>query len=634
MAILLASVNAIGEEVKLDVSANRGNIYLGESINLTVKVSGMRNPPEPDLSAMKNCKITLLGSRTENYQYITIINNRTTKVSFIGRVLTYQITPSAGGTFTAGPVKLNIGGRTISQKGPTIEVAGMEEQDDVFVTISASRESVLVDEPFEITLSIAIKRLKGRYAGADPLDPGDPPTLTVAFLDVKPIDGLEPPDINRLLQKHLVSQRKQPGFAVNNYTLRNDPSIFNSMFNFDDFMNVRKAKFIFDRHEVEKNGRAYFEYRLSLLYVPKEEGNYTFGPAEYKGKTVVKVDAGGHITSKHIFAIGPAYTVRVVPPPEEGRPPSFIGAIGTNLTVEASLDTQTCNVGDPLTLTLSVSGDFSVANIYPPTLSMQADITRNFRIYEDTVQSVTKDNGKEYVYTIRPIRSGTIELPPIEVSYYDAAERRYRTVRTKPIPVRANEIVEIAEVNIIDTSTNRVTLGAGPASDDILVPAPVNMDISGAGPDSLEPRKWHLIMALLGPLSCLLSFTIRSVRRYTVRNETAVRQRKAAERARDRLSQAAKPIPRSSATVPRAIFDALMGYLADRFDVPEAGLTPADAERLLREKVKEPELAERFCKVLERNFNTGYVEKRSVEYDLSEDIRNALAILKEVDAVI
>jgi len=629
----LISLNASAGEIKMDISVDRHHIYLGEFVNLTVKVSGTRSPSEPDLSAIRDAKVDFLGSQEQNYASVTIINHRVRRKSFVGRIFTYQVKPMAAGAFTVGPISLYLAGKVISQSGPTIDVAGLEEQDDVLISVGASRESVLVDEPFEITLSIAIKRLKGRYAGADPLDPGEPATIQVPFLDDKPIDGLKTPDIGKLLREHLVSRRNHPGFAINQYTLRNDPFGFGSMFDFDDLTRARKAKFMFDKRQVEKNGQAYVEYSLKLVYVPKEEGSYTFGPVEYKGKTVVDVDAGGHIIGKHIFTIGPATIVRVVPPPEAGRPPSFIGAIGSNLVVDASLDTQTCNIGDPLTLTLKISGDISMENIYPPSLSKQTDLTRDFRIYEDTVQTVTKDGSKEYTYTIRPTKAGTLELPPINVSYYDAGDRQYKIVNTKPIPVRANEAVEIAEISIIDTVTNRLTLSAQPDEDNF-IPAPVTMDLTGAEPKRLSPNRWHLIVIVLGPFSCFLSLMIQYARNVTARRTATGRRRQAIERARRRLTETDLQVSQQPDTVPRAVFDTFRGYLADSFNIQEAGLTPSDARRLLQEHVQDQEVTEQFCTILERHFNAGYVGDGGEDRDLSKDIKRARVVLEKMELLI
>ena len=64
------------------------------------------------------------------------MNGRVTKDSFSGRIFTYEIRPSQAGRFVAGPVKLNIDGRTFMQAGPVIEVVGVAKQEWAVLSIS------------------------------------------------------------------------------------------------------------------------------------------------------------------------------------------------------------------------------------------------------------------------------------------------------------------------------------------------------------------------------------------------------------------------------------------------------------------------------------------------------------------
>ena len=69
----------------LDVSVNRDQIYLGESVLLTVKVSDARGASEPDLSALRDCTIESLGSRGESRSSISFINAGIPPASYISR---------------------------------------------------------------------------------------------------------------------------------------------------------------------------------------------------------------------------------------------------------------------------------------------------------------------------------------------------------------------------------------------------------------------------------------------------------------------------------------------------------------------------------------------------------------------
>jgi hypothetical protein len=276
-ALGLLCASAYAQQLDMQLSLDRKHIYLGESFNLTAKVTGSRKRLDLDLSRIRNCTIRQLESHDTSRSRIVVVNNRIHRESFVGREYKYAITPLNPGAFTAGPVVLVSNKKTISRDGATIEVTGIEKQSLVNIDILSSRETVLVDEPFTITLSIALKQLPGSAIHLDPLDPRTPPMLEVPWLNLRPIPGLHAPEIKDILQKHLQQRSNKPAFHINDFTLTQRPSLFPIAHASD------KARFSLPRSSTKKNGQGFFDYTLSFTYVPREEGSYTFG----RHKTVI-----------------------------------------------------------------------------------------------------------------------------------------------------------------------------------------------------------------------------------------------------------------------------------------------------------------------------------------------------------
>lgn len=627
IALSILCSAAFADDVKLEVSANRDRVYLGESVILTVRVGGATDPPAPDTSQVRDARVSLLGSRGENWSKTTIVNGKMTRSSFSGRIFTYEFTPTTSGTVTAGPITVEIEGRKLAAAGPAIHVSEIEEQDIVILRVLSSRNSVLVDEPFQVTLSVAIRALPGRYAESDPLDPTAPPSLNVPYLDGRPIDGLEAPDIHAMLQAKFERRPELAGFNVNDLATRRDPFDFNSIFDMDDVMGRRKAKFRFDRQKITLKGEPYFEYRFTVEYMPKKEGDYTFGPAVFKGRAAESA-TGEDVRGRDFFAVGPACTIRVVPPPEEGRPPTYIGAIGTNLLVETSLDTQTCNVGDPLTLTLRVSGNVSLDNLRPPDLSLQSLLARDFKVYGEPVRTATRGGAREYVYTVRPTTAGTIELPSIELSYYDTRTRAYNTSRSKPIPVRANEVAQVGYEIVIDASAGDLpdAESGGP-----LVAAPMDVDPAGARPCPIGPAPWHTAAVILGPLAYSLAIVVRRVRRRSPARQSAKRRRGAAAAATAKILSLDTSPGRDPEEIRRALSIALARYSGDRFGVASSSLTPADTKAVLLDAGIPEETAEEFRAVFDRAFRAAYSRDAEERAGPSGDCREACRLIEEIE---
>ncbi len=582
----------------LTVTASRDRVYLGESFLLEVRVEGADNPGAPDLSAIQNATTELLGSQSSSQYTVVIVNGKMRREGFSGRVFTYKVTPAAEGSLAAGPITARVNGSLVTASGPMITVTGVTRQDLVIASVNASRSTVLVDEPFEIQIKLRIKGLPSPHQEVEPLFPADPPHIEAAFLGGQEIDGLKGPNFEKLLNDHLVPQN-QPGFTLNEYTTRADPFDFGQMMN----MQGRPARFKLESKKGVQAGQSYWEYTLTVPYAPLTEGSYTFGPLLFKGSVPVEVKADGTASAQPIFAVGPAAMVRVIPPPEENRPDSYIGAIGSNLMVEASLDAQTCNVGDPLKLTLSLSGAIQMRNIAPPKLSLQPTLLERFEVYDDSVQTLKQNDQRQYVYTLRPRQAGSFELPPVEVSYYDVALRRYQTVRSLSIPLKVRQATEITALQIIGGSTN---VGAQFRREMELAmrPAGIRMGQVGAEPalllGNLRPLVFYAGMGPIGFLVCLLGVWIR---RQAPGFKRAQRQRQAFTRAKMAIQFVGQG---GGGNEHGTICSVMRNYLADRFDVHADALTPAEAESLLLVQGLPYDLAKRFAGMMQRHFDASF----------------------------
>jgi len=631
-AALSFTISTHAADMTMDVTANRQNIYIGESVVLTVKVSGLdSNAIEPDLSAITNCNIRLLDTHSSSYSSIVFVNGKMTKEGFSGRTLTYELAPLSIGTFIAGPVRLTVNGKTISANGPSITVTGVEQQDYVTLSVKASRDAVLVDETFDIFFSITVKRLPGQFADIDPLAPNEPPLLNIPFLEMAPIQGLETPNIEQFLKNHLVHRNDAPGFSINKYTTRSDPMDFMSFFNMGQNLE-RKARFIFDKAATNINTSSCFNYMFKLSYTPKEEGSHTFGPVTFKGPIVVGVDTSNRGIMKPIFAVGSAATVRVIPPPEKDRPLTYISAIGSNVVIDATLDAQTCKVGDPLKLSIGISGNIRLDNVSAPSLNVQTNLTKDFKIYEDTVQTAAKDGKKIFTYTVRPTTAGTLEFPPVEISYFNSLSRSYQTARSQPIPVRANESQEIVAANIIETVTNKTVIARKGTQQESQVIAPIDVNPEGAIPDPITLETWEKIILVSSPILYILVATGALI---TKRRKLVLKEKKREIVIRQALSMLRECLTMTqhdaAYNANEVLCSAIRKYLSARFGSVEVAITPQDAKDLLYANGIEASASLALCAILEKSFNAAYSSLKSNHVNSADDCRQAITVIENIE---
>ncbi len=578
-----SACSARAQSLSLAVRPDRDRIYLGESFNLHVTVNGADDGVEaPDLSAFAGgAETVFLGSQSNSRRSVSIINGRFSQEAVLARTFVFQVRPRHEGLFATGPVTLRHGGRTLSAAGPPVTVTGITRQSVVAGALAASATAALVDEPFRITLSLVLAPLPPPYHDVEPVHPERPPRLEAAFLDLAEIKGLKQPDLRAILSDRArAAAGRIPAFHINDYT--RDGFDMGNLFSFD--MGPRPIRFRFEPARENRGGTNVWVYSLGLDYTPQAEGDYTFGPLIFKGPVLTGVDPGGSGRLEEIFAVAPAVTVRVTPPPEEGRPEWFVGAVGRGLAARAALDAAVCKVGDPLTLTLDVTGAISLSNLRPPLLGLQEELVRDFRIYDNSVATAAINGGKRFTWRVRPLRAGTLEFPPVRLAYYDTAARAYVTVATAPIPVQARPTTQVVSDDP-ETGGSRLAL----RSDDAPRPAAITL---AAEPSPLLPPARLAAAALAGgPAALLAALAGRFVWRRRRALRLAVRRRGAAARARRLLAAAGGPA---------AVAGTLRGYLAERLDTPGRSLTPPEAARLLAARGLAPEQAAAWQALLER----------------------------------
>ncbi|MFI5229273.1 MAG: BatD family protein [Gemmatimonadales bacterium] len=124
-----------------------------------------------------------------------------------------------------------------------------------------------------------------------------------------------------------------------------------------------------------------------------------------------------------------------VEPPSAGRPLDYGGAVG-NLRVAAHLDTNETRVGDPLLLTVRVSGTGNVKLLPRPPVgvSWATLVNGDERVQVDTTARRIA-GSKEFDWVLTPRIAGELDVPPIHYSFFNPESRRYETTATRPAHV-------------------------------------------------------------------------------------------------------------------------------------------------------------------------------------------------------
>ncbi len=593
MLVLLAGtwMPAFAAEPEVIVEIERPEIYEGESVLYRVTLNHVENPSPPELKGFDNFKITSLGEESLNSTSITIINGVRRETIRRGRQYNYRLTPKKDGVLRIPAPTARVGNQVLKGRALTLRVIAPEDQDAVLLEITADRTSVYPMQPFTVTLNVAVKELPAPHAARSPLGvQSSPPVLIVPWLSDNELpEGLEPKtDWRRLLQS-LVS-RRGTGFQINNI---GQSSIF-SLFEQETTAFEPKPR---RTRRADKAGKqvGYWEYAFPRTFIPRKVGRYEFGPVTLKGTFASGVEAD-RLLGERVYAVAKSIPVTVKNVPDEGRPGSFIGAVGVFKFASELTPTQ-ARVGDPMTLTLVLSGQGTLEDAFAPDLTRIPEIAANFKTYDPTQE--TKGNSRRFTYSLRPLRAGIKMFPAVPVSFFDVKRERYVTVTSKPIPVRIEKAEQFSDDQIVSVPN------AAPSGSATLEESQGGIFANDSDWKSLRNENVHAgrwAVAWFGMIGgyLLATVVIGHVGRLHA-DPALVRRRGAAARARSAMKQALAELHLSQDhTACKGLRSAVIGLIADVTDTPEEGVTPRDARERLNDVGAPEELAEATCQFLER----------------------------------
>lgn len=407
-----------GRAVTVKAVVEKQEVYVGESFLLQIQVEGEDAPLEPDLSGLQDFTVQQRGGQQNNSESISIVNGQMSRVSRRGYIFNFSLTPNRAGVLDIPALGVVVDGETHLTSPLTVRAREVAENDDFKLRLSVSRENCYVNEPVILTVKWYIGRdVKGfdfnlplladeRFVFADlpPEDQGGKRELitvpmatgnVTAWKDREKLDGTESLTVS--FRKIMIPQvdgrlRLARGTvncqAVVGYQQGRSRSPFDDIFNNDFFGR--------SRNEV-----------LQTFITPSNE-----------------------------------ISLQVKPLPLAGQPPAFTGLVGV-YRLEAEAEPLTVNVGDPITLRLSVSGPPYLDNVTLPPLKSYEVLARNFKIPAEMAPGEVQGTVKRFVQTIRANNPAVGEIPALSLDYFNPENGRYEVARSAVIPltVRAARVV-------------------------------------------------------------------------------------------------------------------------------------------------------------------------------------------------
>jgi hypothetical protein len=554
-------------------AVERTDPFVGEPFVFQIQVSGSEHPEQPDLSHVKDFAVAFRGGQQNSRRSVTIINGRVTEDVQEGYFFSYELTPKREGRLIIPSVTVISNGRSTRTNPVVINARKPVETEDFKLRMSLSKDHCYVGEPVVLTVTWFIGKDVRDYRFTLPLLNDD----TFRFAD---------PEVDR-----------QSG---------------NKLYRIP----VGDSEAIGVQGRGWEGGKEYATITFQKVLIPVGSGNVTIEPATVSCSALTGYErqrslfdddffgsdffgTGRRGVYKSVVVPSNALDLRISDLPMKGRPSNFAGHVG-EYRIETQATPTDVNVGDPITLILSLSGPDFLEHVELPPLNEQLRLARDFKIPKERATAEILGKSKVFTQTIRALRADVKEIPSIELPYFDTVKGTYRVARSEPIPLKVNKTriitaLDAEGVDALESPGSEIeTWTKGIAFNYEDMEALVNQ--------RLTPLSWFRsplwLCLFVGPPLCyvLLLSGVALIRK---RNADPMKAR--ARKAFGRLERSLKQAQSSPAsTACDMVQNAFCHYLGDKLRMPKGALTFNDVKEVLRAKGLDQGTLDRLKALFER----------------------------------
>lgn len=392
-ALLLA--NLLAAEITVQTRFSQSQISLGNPVQYIVEISATSTDSRPSLSAISSLPISdtgglkLRNGRTSNNSNASITNGRA-EYRVTQSAIIDVIAPSTG-SFTIPSFQMVIDGQAYTAPAATLVVVENTEGELVFIETSIPDE-IYLGQTTEVEIQLFIAngvrsaRIRSYEFSADGFSA---PTQL--------------PD-NERETTELVDGRS---YQVITWPLEITPLTAGKQ---DIEIQFMLSAQIPNRGDPSSSARSPFGRSMFDDFFARTEN----------------------------FPVYFSNSVDILPLPSSGKPASYSGAVG-DFGMEVSTDLQECEVGEPIMLSLKLTGRGNFGRIQGPELPSDS----TWKIYNPEGQmehdpTTGKPVSKRFDYVMIPKKPGILETPEIRFSFFDPVSKEYSELEGPPLTIKVS----------------------------------------------------------------------------------------------------------------------------------------------------------------------------------------------------
>ncbi len=406
LIFFFAPASLFAQNLSLTAELEETEIWLGDSVRLNLYLQGSEEQIAPDL-AIQGITITPLGGTVRSSRSVTSINGKVTQNVKLAYVYSYKLTPAKIGTFTIPSIKINVEGQILSSNQVFLTVKEPEKSDDFALQLDADRGIVYLNE--EVSLKVHF-----RYESS------------LRSLSIRI------PELNEMEYRVL------------------EPAGNNEMYE----LNINDSPVVFERDDRGDVAGLTAE----LLIRPRQTGaiNFDNSTAAFEAVTGYQNvrDFFGRVQRQEVYGKfviqGDSAVLNVLPFPENGKPVDFFGLSG-DIRLNLSAEPLSVHLGDPITLSLTVTGMNNTDIDIPP---LAGYLGSGIDIPDTRAAGKTGERSRTITQTIRIDDPELKYIPKIRFSYFDTYSGIYRYAETEALPLDVLETRTVTAGDLEGDSDN------------------------------------------------------------------------------------------------------------------------------------------------------------------------------------
>ena len=529
LALMLVVISvSVSAAVTVDFDIQPRALRMGEAATGTLTVRGVDNPPAPSFPAIQGFQVNMAGTQRS---WSMGSGGNDNAITF-----RYQFLPLQTGQFTIGPFDYQINGQSFKLAGIQIEVVPPESStasgeqpaswsEMLFAKLSADRSNLVNQQVFDLTITIYSRGLNlGRDISLM--------NMPEAGFSLKPFQelGNSREVVNNQVYDVRKFRCKAQALTAGTFTL--EP--------------VLRMSLLVQRERKKRSGMFDDPFFDNPFFSDSFFGNVQAQPVDVRPE---------------------ALTLTVTPLPSPPGSNTFAGAVG-QFTFDVQAKPTDLNVGDPITLTMQISGAGNIESVTAPQVLLGDD----FKVYESRLNAKDINENaaagrKVFEQVLIPKSDKIKELPALTFTYFDTEKQSYQTLTRGPFPLTlhasSNSTAQLVQTPAYAPTARTLILGT-----DIVYLKPTPGRWSRQA-DYFWFAKTGFLVGQIVPAALLAAVFVFSKRREELERDTAkARRQRAPKSARLGLARAEQALgQKDRRAFFEALWEALSSYFGDRLNL-------------------------------------------------------------------